>query len=1019
MSEEILKALMELFALIAKQGDGASLLERNFVEEFLKKQLNQNLVGVYLEQYDAFIKPKKSDKPAKKKRISMLDSVKTLRVCKKINSTLVYKQKVIVLVRLYELLKSTDAITEEKLELVTTVADTFKIKKHLNLKIKAFALQKIEENTTYEGLIFYANQESQALDKYKGSQINFTTAFSGELTVLMAQEDLFFLNFMGQANDVFLNGLPLKPNSIYVFSSGSNLRFAKGDTLYYSDIVSSILEKKNPFHISFQAKGLYYKFKTGDVGLRGVSIHENEGNLVGIMGASGAGKTTLLNALMGSYKLNDGTIKINGIDIHQKKKEALEGVIGYVPQDDLLIEDLSVYQNLYYSTKLCFSHFSEQEIEQTVLKVLSSLGLLEIKDLKVGSPLNKTISGGQRKRLNIALELVREPAIMFLDEPTSGLSSRDSENVIDLLRELALKGKLIFVVIHQPSSDIYKMFDKICILDVGGYQIYYGDPVDAVSYFKKLDHQVDSDVSECPTCGNVNPEVIFNIIESKVVDEYGNLTEKRKVSPKQWSDYFQQHMMLRPVKSFSDRFPKLLHLPKKIKQFEIFTKRDFLSKVSNLQYVFINLLEAPLLAFFLSFIIRYIRDPYQSSGYIFRENDNIPSYIFVGIVVSLFIGLTVSAEEIFRDRKILKRERFLNLSRHSYLFSKLAILFTLSAVQALLFVLIGNSILSIKSMYVSYWLIFFSIFCVSNLIGLNISSSFNSAVTIYILIPILIIPQMILGGAMFSYEKLNEFIGGGYDVPLAAQFMPSRWAYEALMVNQFKNNPWGEVFYKVDQKIAQADYKSNYLIPELNKKLSFAQKYAQSKNDSILEIVQNNILKSQHFIENEALIDTAVVISSIFEDQQSKKISQLKVQLSVIDAHYKKQYKLFSKQREGFIVQSTSDAQKKQEFRNFRDQFYNESVHDIVKKVDARFPYLDQKRKVQKITDPIYSEYASSNLNVRYPLFTSYKSFFGLQIDTFWYNLIVLWVMICILYILLYYEILYKALNLRFFTTRH
>src|SRR5690606_30368262 len=117
---------------------------------------------------------------------------------------------------------------------------------------------------------------------------------------------------------------------------------------------------------------------------------------------------------------------------------------------------------------------------------LGSLGLADKKDLKVGSPLNKVISGGQRKRLNIALELVREPSVLFLDEPTSGLSSKDSENIIDLLRELTLKGKLIFTVIHQPSSDIFKMFDKVAILDQGGYLVYFGNPVESVIHFKTL-----------------------------------------------------------------------------------------------------------------------------------------------------------------------------------------------------------------------------------------------------------------------------------------------------------------------------------------------------------------------------------------------------------------------------------------------------------------------------------------------------------------------------------------------------
>ena len=209
-------------------------------------------------------------------------------------------------------------------------------------------------------------------------------------------------------------------------------------------------------------------------------------------------------------------------------------------QDDLLIEELTVYENLFYNAKLCFGNLSDEEISKNCLNLLSSIGLSETRNLKVGSPLEKTISGGQRKRLNISLELIRQPSVLFVDEPTSGLSSRDSENIMDLLKELALKGKLIFVVIHQPSSDIYKMFDKLMILDVGGYPIYYGNPVEAVSYFKHLVNHVNAEESECIHCGNVNPEQIFNIIESKVLDEYGNLTFNRKVNPSIWNKHYKE-----------------------------------------------------------------------------------------------------------------------------------------------------------------------------------------------------------------------------------------------------------------------------------------------------------------------------------------------------------------------------------------------------------------------------------------------------------------------------------------------
>src|SRR5258708_16387851 len=408
------------------------------------------------------------------------------------------------------------------------------------------------------------------------------------------------------------------------------------------------------------------------------------------MGASGAGKSTLLHVLNGNEKPSKGQVLINGIDIHRDPGK-IEGVIGFVPQDDLLIEDLTVYQNLYFASKLCFSHLSEEEIDFLVLKTLDDLGLNEAKDLKVVSPLEKTISGGQRKRLNIGLELLREPAVLFVDEPTSGLSSRDSENIIDLLKELSLKGKLVFAVIHQPSSDIFKMFDRLVILDTGGYQIYYGNPVDAVIYLKRNINLINSEQGECPQCGNVNPEQIFNIIETKVINEFGNFSNERKFSPEQWNQVYRDRTRVPIVKPTSEVPHSTLKIPNWVKQTHLFSVRDLLSKLSNKQYLVINLVEAPLLSFILAFIVRYynVDDPFKPD-YLFIKNLNLPAYLFMSVIVALFMGLTVSAEEIIRDRKILKREAFLHLNRGSYIFSKICILFAISAIQTFLFVLVAN-----------------------------------------------------------------------------------------------------------------------------------------------------------------------------------------------------------------------------------------------------------------------------------------------------------------------------------------
>ncbi len=248
---------------------------------------------------------------------------------------------------------------------------------------------------------------------------------------------------------MYLNGQVIKPSKVNVFNQGASVRNPKIRPIYYSDVVGAFLSSESKSKIVFEASHIDFFFNKVKQGLHDINIKEEEsGKLVGIMGGSGAGKSTLLKILNGLSVPTHGQVTINGVNIHSGD-ETVEGQIGYIPQDDLLIEDLSVFQNLFYSAKLSFGNLPDEEITKRANEVLSDLGLFEARGLKVGSPLEQTISGGQRKRLNIALELIREPGILFVDEPTSGLSSRDSENIMDLLKELTLKGKLVFVVIHQ------------------------------------------------------------------------------------------------------------------------------------------------------------------------------------------------------------------------------------------------------------------------------------------------------------------------------------------------------------------------------------------------------------------------------------------------------------------------------------------------------------------------------------------------------------------------------------------
>ncbi|MEM7109394.1 MAG: ATP-binding cassette domain-containing protein [Bacteroidota bacterium] len=1013
MSEEILKALTQLFAIITKQDGGVTEKERKFVISFFKQELDQETVNEYLELYDKYSgysteNTETEKKPAAKRKLtSVRDSVKTLALCKKINKTLTQKQKVVVLIKILELVGSDKNFTPQRMEIIDTISTVFNIVKDEYKLIESFVIQDKVKDLDFSDLLLVNDQEQSDHENSR----HYQSDINGNLVFLKVNSvDMYFTKYIGDDN-IVLNAFIMIPNRVYLFSHGSTVKTPLGSAIYYSDLITIFNEELRTTKLSFNANVDEFRFPNGALGLRDVKISEGPGKLIGIMGASGAGKTTLLNVLAGIETPTKGSIKINGFDTNTEK-DKIHGVIGYVSQDDLLIEELTVYQNLYYNAKLCFAGFSEKELDKRVMDVLESLGLDQRKDLRVGSVLDKTISGGQRKRLNIALELIREPAVMFVDEPTSGLSSRDSENVIDLLKELSLKGKLIFVVIHQPSSDIYKMFDKMYIMDTGGFPVYYGNPVEAVTYFKRATNQVDSERGQCETCGNVNPEQIFNIIEAKVVDEYGQLTNKRKVNPKGWNESFTENFNIDEVPHINEEPPQSLDIPNSIKQSLIFVTRDLISKISNKQYLLINLLEAPLLALILAFIIRYKSSPYDDE-YIFRFNENVPAFMLMSIIVALFMGLTVSAEEIIRDRKILKRESFLNLSWNSYLISKLGILFLLSAIQTLSFVLVGHLILEIREMTFAFWLVLFSCSCMANVLGLNISSAFNSAVTVYVMIPLLLIPQMILSGLLFSFDKLNNVLSTKGKVPIVADFMASRWAYEAMAVYQFKNNSFEDPYFNFDKYESQADFKAAYIAEELKRKQENIAKNYQSEDAELisnteadLTILKNEIAK----LDYKEGLEGIDLINLNVQNYSTEIDHKLAAYLQQLKKHYQGVYNkiVAAKEKKMFQLGEVESYN----LNDYKNKYFNESLADLVQNVTETDRIIEFKGELIQQYNPIFNDPDPKHiLDYRTHFFAPQKHFAGSYFGTFGFNIIVIWLMTILLYVTLYFELLGKGLE--------
>ena len=1006
MSEPILRALMQLFALISDIHDinEISNREKNIVKSFLARLLNNELVGKYMnffeECLDLYYNKEALDKSSEGNDTASYKAMRIKNICDNINEELRQKQKIYLVIQLIDFISYGKEITNNELDFLMTVALALNIPENEYKNIKSFIIDPVNRIQEKEKLLLINNSQSCKFLRVKHI---FNINISGELRFLsIVSSKTFMLRYIGN-DDLYLNGQRISPKQTYLFDNGSSIKGHGLKTVYYSEIYGIFNEAKLKARVSLQAKEVVFRFRDTENGIQNFNFSGESGQLVGILGVSGTGKSTLLDLLNGNLKPYSGDVFINGYNLNNpKEKNKLKGIIGYVPQDDLLIEDLTVYQNLYYSARMCLNKFRRTRIKKIVKKILIDLDLFEIKDLKVGDKLNKVISGGQRKRINIALELVREPHILYVDEPTSGLSSVDSELVINLLKEQTYKGTLVIVNIHQPCSDLFKLFDKIIILDKGGYQIYYGNPNEAVIYFKTLSQHANAEEDQCTKCGNINTEQVLQIVESKIVDERGKLTQTRKVTPVEWYNMFQEKIgkQIAITPGPKEKLPESHYsIPGILKQMEIYFLRDVLSKLANKQYLLISLLGAPLLALVLGYFTKYTK----GDTYLFSENENLPAYLFMCVITSLFLGLIISSEEIIRDRKILKRESFLNLSWFSYLNSKIIVMFILSAIQTISFILVGNLILEIKGMTLVYWLALFTTSCFANMLGLNISSAFNSVITIYIIIPFILIPQLLFSGVLVKFDRLHTCSLSSFQyVPVIGDLMTARWSFEALAVEQFKNNKFERNFFNYRLEESQNDYYATFLHDVLIKYIQESQRPEIAPN-----VLKDNCYKLNYYIKELSDLAGIEVPENLKAPLTRENLdSAMAKQATLYLDFLARSYRGFSRNAMA-IREAAANSIVSQiglnKYVKLEEDYYNNRLADFLMNNDPGDQTIETHDRIIQKYRPVYMKPVSNNGRAHF--YAPYKLVGHLRIDTYWFNLTVIWVVSLILYITLYFNL--------------
>jgi ABC-type multidrug transport system ATPase subunit/pSer/pThr/pTyr-binding forkhead associated (FHA) protein len=539
------------------------------------------------------------------------------------------------------------------------------------------------------------------------------------------------------------------------------------------------------------------------------------GDFIALMGPSGAGKTTLLLTLNGYLPPSAGQVRINGEDLYAIY-DALRGSIGYVPQDDIVHPELTVWEAVRYSAKFRLPpDYSEEEIERRVQTTLAQLGLESVAHLQIGRPEKKILSGGQRKRVNIAMELVTDPVIMFLDEPTSGLAADDTASLVSLLHDLAKQtGKTIITTIHQPAKDEFEKFNLALILGVGGITMFYGPPADGYRFFGSLlerqhkPNRVD------------NPRDMFDMLNQRERPIWDAMRAQnpaltrfaaRHQAAREWNAEYMNPQNPIFQKMFGGRRAvgtgSAQHgVPKgrasTSGQFGLLFGRYFKTKMRDVGGTSIMLLQAPIIGVLLALVFGGQKDaiPYwclgalqelaRKAGGIGQGIDevlkNMPptpdnaGSIFFLVVAAVWFGTSNAAREIVSERAIYKRERMVNLKLGNYVFSKFLLLSFICIIQCSILLAIVFFALGYNGGMQAFGIELVTLIAVamnSVAIGLALSTVVTSAEAAMALTPIALIPQVVLGGLMVPMTT-NELL----EYPMYV--MPARWGFQGVVAQE-------------------------------------------------------------------------------------------------------------------------------------------------------------------------------------------------------------------------------------------
>ncbi len=537
---------------------------------------------------------------------------------------------------------------------------------------------------------------------------------------------------LNSANGVFVNGErvhdKLNLGERDVIRIGNSLIIVNSGRIFYKSSMGGTRISMQNVSRTVKVKGNNLKI-LDDVN---ITIEPNE--FVAVIGGSGAGKSTVMNAMSGFEKADTGIVTVNDTNLYDNY-HILKNIIGYVPQHDIIYENISLYKMLEYSAKIRMNEdVSPNERDARIRETLSMVELTEHKDKQI-----RSLSGGQKKRASIAVELLADPGLFFLDEPTSGLDPGTEASLMTTLNKLSKQnGKTIVMVTHTTQN--LHLCDKVLFMGKGGKVCFYGTPDECLQFF-----EVE------------NLTEIYNKVLTTKEVEFWN---------KKWKQWYTDAPKI--SRKSGNGFKKTKK-PSLIRQFAILSSRYMVLIKNDTQRLLMIMLQPLLVTVLLSLV---------AADDVFEIYDSTKPILFAASCAGIWVGLFNSIQEICKERSILKREYMTNLRLGAYVMSKFAVQFIIAVIQSLVISTMFAALVGMPDSGVMLGSAFFEFFVTmlltimsSAAIGLIVSSLSTNGDKAMTIAPFLLIIQLLFSGILFELEGITQKF---------AYFTVSNWSVQAL-----------------------------------------------------------------------------------------------------------------------------------------------------------------------------------------------------------------------------------------------